>query len=131
MSKKSSEKREQSDNGLWSAVTKGRLTAANHHDIFTKISLVIKKQQGMIKPKTNPLISKIFSTNDITNREPIKWGKLNAVVALKELLFTVATKDRNFNELVNKYGLFLTIRNLILEHHLMQERLTNIMGFVL
>ena len=85
----------------------------------------------MIKPKTNPLISKIFSTNDITNREPIKCGKLNAVVALKELLFTVATKDRNFNELVNKYGLFLTIRNLILEHHLMQERLTNIMGFVL
>ena len=85
----------------------------------------------MIKPKTTPLISKIFSTNDITNREPIKWGKLNTVVALKELLFTVDTKDRNFNELVNKYGLFLTIRNLILEHRLMQERLTNIMDFVL
>ena len=45
LSKKSPEKREQSDNGLWSAVTKGRLTAANHHDIFTKNNLVIKNNK--------------------------------------------------------------------------------------
>ena len=63
--------RGQSDNDLWSAVRKGYLTASKHHDIFTKLNRVIKTT-GIIKPKTTPLINKIFSTNDITNLEPIK-----------------------------------------------------------
>ena len=76
MSKKSSEilgikTRGQSDNDLWRAVRKGYLTASKHHDIFTKLNRVIKTT-GIIKPKTTPLIDKIFSTNDITNLEPIK-----------------------------------------------------------
>ena len=76
LSKKSSnileiKTRGQSDNDLWSAVRKGRLTASNHHDIFTKMNRVIKTT-SIIKPKTTPLINKIFSTNDITSLEPIK-----------------------------------------------------------
>ena len=109
LSKKSSEyleikTRGQSDDDLWSAVRKGRLTASNHHDIFTKMNRVIKTT-GIIKPKTTPLINKIFSTNDITNLDPIEWGKLNEVVALNEFLITEATKHGNFK--VNKCGLFL------------------------
>ena len=104
LSKKSSEileikARGQSDNDLWSAVRKGRLTASNHHDIFTKMNRVIKITR-IIKPNTTPLISKIFCPNDITNLEPIKWGKHNEAVALKEFLITEATKHRNFK--VNK-----------------------------
>ena len=63
------------------------------------------KTTGIIKPETTLLINKIFSTNDITDLEPIKWGKLNEVVALNECLITEATKHRNFK--VNKCGLFL------------------------
>ena len=80
LSKKNSEileikTRGQSDNNLWSAVRKGCLTASNHHDIFTKMNWVIKTTN--IKPKTTSLISKIFSPNDITNLESIKWVKYN------------------------------------------------------
>ena len=60
---------------------------------------------SIIKPETTPLINKIFSTNDITNLEPIKWGKLNEAEALNEFLIKEATKHRNFK--VNKCGLFL------------------------
>ena len=121
LSKKSSEileikTRGQSDNDLWSAVRKGHLTASNHHDIFTKMNRVIKIA-SIIKPKTTPLINKIFS-NDITNLEPIKWGKLNEAVALNEFLIKEAIKHRNFT--VNKCGLFLDHKKLTLEHHLMQ-----------
>ena len=63
------------------------------------------KTTGTIKPKTTPLISKIFSPNDITNMDPVKWGKLDEAVALKEFLMTEATNDRNFK--LNKCGLFL------------------------
>ena len=109
LSKKSSEileikTRGQSDNDLWSAVRKGRLTVSNNHGIFTKMNRVIKTAV-IIKPKTTPLISKIFSPNDITNLDPVKWGKLDEAVALKEFLMTEATKDRNFK--LNKCGLFL------------------------
>ena len=76
------------------------------------------KTTSIVKPKTTPLISKIFSPNDITNLEPIKWGKLNEAVALKEFLITEAIKHRNFK--VNKCGIFLNHKNLILEHNLMQ-----------
>ena len=51
------------------------------------------KTTGFIKPKTTPLINKIFSTNDITNLEPIKWGKLNEAVVLNEFLITGAIKQ--------------------------------------
>ena len=63
------------------------------------------KTTALIKPKTTPLINKIFSTNDINNLEPIKRGKLNEAVALNEFLITEATKHRNFK--VNRCGLFL------------------------
>ena len=63
------------------------------------------KTTSIIKPKTTHLINKIFSTNDITNLEPIKWGKLNEAEALNEFLIKEATKHRNFK--VNKCGLFL------------------------
>ena len=56
------------------------------------------------------MISKIFPSNDITNLEPIKWGKLYDVVALKESLIAEATKHINFK--VNKCGLFLDHTNL-------------------
>ena len=65
----------------------------------------VLKTTSIIKPKTTPLISKIFHPNDITNLEPIKWGKLIEGVALKGFLITEATKHRNFK--VNKCGLFL------------------------
>ena len=51
------------------------------------------KTTGFIKPKTTPLINKIFSTNDITNLEPIKWGKLNEAVVLNEFLITGSIKQ--------------------------------------
>ena len=51
------------------------------------------KTMGFIKPKTTPLINKIFSTNDITNLEPIKWGKLNEAVVLNEFLITGSIKQ--------------------------------------
>ena len=76
LSKKSSEileikTRGQSEKDSWSAVRKGHLTTSNHQDIFTKKNRVIKTT-SIIKPKTTPLINKIFSTNDISNVEPIK-----------------------------------------------------------
>ena len=85
LSKKNSEileieTRGQSDNNLGSAVKKGRLTASHHHEIFTKMNRVIKTT-SIIKPKTTPLISKMFSTNGMTNLEPIKWVKRNEAVA--------------------------------------------------
>ena len=55
------------------------------------------------------MISKIFPPNDITNLEPIKWGKLYEVVALKEFLIAEATKYINVK--VNKCGLFLDHKN--------------------
>ena len=85
LSKKNSEileieTRGQSDNNLGSAVKKGRLTASHHHEIFTKMNRVIKKT-SIIKPNTTPLINKMFSTNGMTNLEPIKWIKRNEAVA--------------------------------------------------
>ena len=76
LSKKSSEileikTRGQSEKDSWSAVRKGHLTTSNHQDIFTKKNRVIKTT-SIIKPKTTPLINKLFSTNDISNLEPIK-----------------------------------------------------------
>ena len=68
---------------------------------FSPMKRVIKTT-GIIKPKTNSLINKIFSTNDITNLEPIQWGKLNEAVTLNEFLITETTKHRNFK--VNKCG---------------------------
>ena len=52
------------------------------------------KTTSIIKPKTTHLINKIFSTNDITNLEPIKWGKLNEAEALNEFLIKEATKQK-------------------------------------
>ena len=76
------------------------------------------KTMGFIKPKTTPLINKIFSTNDINNLEPIKRGKLNEAVALNEFLIKEATKHRNFK--VNKYGLFLNHKKPYVGASLMQ-----------
>ena len=52
------------------------------------------KTTSIIKPKTTPLINKIFSTNDITSLEPIKWGKLYEAVALNEFLIKEAIKQK-------------------------------------
>ena len=90
LSKKSSEileikTRGQSDN-LWNGVRKGHLTVSNHHHIFTKMNRVIKTT-SIIKPKTTPLINKIFSTNDITNLEPIRNVKVNKCGFFQETLY--------------------------------------------
>ena len=55
------------------------------------------KITSIIKPKTTPLINKIFA-NDITNLEPIKWGKLNEAVALNEFLIKEAIKQKFHSE---------------------------------
>ena len=51
--------RGQSENELWRQIRLGRLTASNHHNIYTKMNSVLKSIDP-IKPKTTTLAAQII-----------------------------------------------------------------------
>ena len=96
--------RNQSKQDLWHQARKGRLTASNHHTIYTKMNSVVKAT-GLIKPKTTPLVAATIFGKKPLNNDATKWGIQNEEKALKAYY---ANELPHHNDLkVTACGLFL------------------------
>ena len=73
----------QADNSLWFELRAGRLTASNHHNIYTKMNSYTKAT-GIIKPNTTPTVEKILNPSKIFFKtDATEWGIANESNALK------------------------------------------------
>ena len=72
--------RGKSGNELWHQIHLGRLTASNHHDIFTNMNSLVKSN-GPVKPKAAPLPAKTIGPKSKT--QTTTWGIQNEQTALK------------------------------------------------
>ena len=95
--------RGQSDNDLWITARQGRLTASNHHAIFTKMNSVTR---SAIKPSTTPLVSKNFKGGEnLSQVEAVSCGRDHESVAMKAFHVAEAIKHRDYQ--LQNCGLYI------------------------
>ena len=89
--------RGQTSNHKWRDARKGRITASQHHAVYTKVNAVVKAT-GILKPKTTPLAAKLIyrDSEDLSSIDAVKWGVDHEQVALKLFYAQEATKHRDF-----------------------------------
>ena len=97
--------REQSDSNAWKEHRKGRLTASEHHELYSKFN-TISKVRSPTHPKTAlRSCSIIFPDDKSKNLEPVKWGRDNEGSALKAFYVKEDVKHIEFK--LENAGLFL------------------------
>ena len=97
--------REQSDSNAWKEHRKGRLTASEHHELYSKFN-TISKVRSPTHPKTAlRSCSIIFPDDKSKNLEPVKWGRDNEGSALKAFYVKEDVKHIEFK--LENVGLFL------------------------
>ena len=85
-----------SDNDLWITARQGRLTASNHHDIFTKMNSVTRARSA-IKPYTTPLVSNIFKGCKVLSQvKAVSCGRDHESVTMKAFHVAEAIKHRDY-----------------------------------
>ncbi|ESO91906.1 hypothetical protein LOTGIDRAFT_163266 [Lottia gigantea] len=95
--------RGQVDTVSWIEHRKGRLTASQHHEYYTKVN-AIAHVKGALYPKITPLAADII-LNHLEKVDAVRWGKDHEKEALKAFYAHEATKHDKFK--LESAGLFV------------------------
>ena len=95
--------RKQAENPLWLEQREGRLTASNHHEIYTKVNTILRSKKTQ---KTTPLVAKILGKGrDLSHLHPIQWGRESENKAKEKFIQMEFLKHRSFT--VKESGLVI------------------------
>ena len=65
--------RHQALSDTWFEQREGRITASNHHDIYTKVNTILRAKKVQ---KTTPLVAKVLGRKkDLSAVPSLKWGR--------------------------------------------------------
>ena len=103
------ETRGQHSNSVWQEQRKGRVTASNFHQVFTKAETILKgRGKGSKKTQYTKLVSSIINKgDDISHLPQIKWGLQHEKDAIKSFMAEIASQHEGGLDGFKECGLFI------------------------
>ena len=87
--------RDQSRSYTWIQQRRGRITASNFHEVYTKVKTLLRQRGKEVKTKVTPLLAKLMEPKDLSNIPAIKWGSLHERDAGKAFFTSMAKLHKN------------------------------------
>ena len=87
--------RNQSSQNIWKEQRKGRITASNFHDVYTKVETLLRMRGREVKTKVTPLLVRLLDPPDLSDIPAIKWGRLHEKDASAAFFNEEGKKDTN------------------------------------
>lgn len=87
--------RGQSSKRAWVEQRKGRITASNFHDVYTKVKTLLRMRGQTVKTKVSPLLAKMLYPADLSDIPAIKWGRQNEKSASEAFFYGEGKKHNN------------------------------------